>query len=86
MIPSLNLCYKVTVLREAVDQAQSAFFYLNHMLLEIDECFFDTYCKYMGQLSKAMVRQLANIPPTKWNTYDDQDWHQGSSPPHEVLN
>mmetsp|Transcript_38679 Transcript_38679/g.81333 ORF Transcript_38679/g.81333 Transcript_38679/m.81333 type:complete len:320 (+) Transcript_38679:390-1349(+) len=80
--PSFRDCFKMTVLREPVDRAISAFFFHNHVSEEIGQCLNaggnnDTNitatkegvegCKFQWQYSNDMTRRLAGFPDTEWN-------------------
>ncbi|KAL7461123.1 hypothetical protein ACHAXS_001552 [Conticribra weissflogii] len=77
-------CFKMTVLREPVSRAISAFFYHKHNYpRDVDSCLstgdVDTSrkgtrpCRLQWQYSNDMTRRLAGLPDTKWLTFlEDQ--------------
>ena len=80
--PDFLRCYKLTVLREPIDRAVSAFFYHKHKLDDVDTCLVDgsdhtddteRRCKYddRRQYSNGIVRQLAGLHPENSNGFVD---------------
>jgi hypothetical protein len=66
-------CKIMTILREPVDRAISAFYYHGHKTPEWDDCLFsdnaNEHCLYAYQYSNDIVRLLAGQAPT-WDSYE----------------
>ena len=75
--PKLKQCYTMTVLREPVDRAMSAFFFHKHNHeRDIDKCLSDNTekkvrmrCRLWWQYSNDITRRLAGLDDTSWNTW-----------------
>ena len=78
---STKKCFKMTVLREPVDRAVSAFFFHQHEPEEVDKCLTSKMrrvnksiskmrknCRLWWQYSNDMTRQIAGLSDTKWHT------------------
>mmetsp|Transcript_27004 Transcript_27004/g.55327 ORF Transcript_27004/g.55327 Transcript_27004/m.55327 type:complete len:341 (+) Transcript_27004:47-1069(+) len=88
-------CFKMTVLRDPIDRAISAFFYHDHKYPDdVDECLYNTHisnktghrlpkrntCKYKSQYSNDMTRRLSGMNGTKWNSYLEDKYFSSSEP------
>ncbi|KAL7462550.1 hypothetical protein ACHAXS_002934 [Conticribra weissflogii] len=77
-------CFTMTLLRNPIDRAISAFFYHGHKYPDdVDECLYYTdtsnetgqrpfekkTCKFKSQYSNDMTRRLCGMNGTKWNSY-----------------
>lgn len=70
--PEFLKCYKVTIIREPIERAISAFFYHGHQTHEVDFCLGRegiNRCKLNWQYKNDLTRYIAGSPKTKWNTY-----------------
>lgn len=67
-------CFVMTVLREPVDRAISAFFFHGHRTTELERCLSNSSdtrkrCKLYWQYSNDMTRYFAGTQEVPWNTY-----------------
>jgi hypothetical protein len=71
--PKFRDCFKLTLLREPVDRAISAFFFHGKTSYQIDSCLQSPLttrrCTYHWQYSNDMTRQLSGSRDRKWNAY-----------------
>jgi hypothetical protein len=72
--PSLRDCFVMTVLRQPVDRAISAFFFHGHSSRGIKKCLSNstatrTQCWLYWQYSNDMTRFFAGLDDMPWNTY-----------------
>lgn len=70
--PEFLKCYKVTIIREPIERAISAFFFHGHQTHEVDYCLGRegiNKCKLNWQYKNDLTRYIAGSPKTKWNTY-----------------
>lgn len=76
--PELLKCYKVTMLREPIERAISAFFFHGHQTREIDFCLGRegiNKCNLNWQYKNDLTRYIAGSPKTKWNTYLEYNYN-----------
>ena len=79
---STKQCFKMTVLRNPIDRAISAFFFHGHKYpAEVRTCLNTTIvntthprCSLKWQYSNDMTRQLSGLRDTKWNTYLENNY------------
>lgn len=71
--PDFRDCFKLTVMREPVDRAISAFYFHGKNKYHLDRCLSaksdHRACTYHWQYSNDMTRQLGGSRDRKWNTY-----------------
>jgi hypothetical protein len=83
--PALQDCFKITVLREPVDRAISAFFFHQHQFKEVDKCLGNTNatplveskfkkylrlrCRNYWQYQNDMTARLAGFSELPWKSY-----------------
>jgi hypothetical protein len=71
---SLRDCFVMTVLRQPVDRAISAFFFHGHSSEEITKCLSNSsitrrHCQLYWQYSNDMTRYFTGLDDMPWNTY-----------------